>query len=127
LRAAYFATLLGLLVLVQVGAQLAQIAFGYRPFRHPPTRVPYSWDMFAIRLDRCVVGWDPPLDVEGERVARWHDREAPIEFDTVFNEANWYKANAANGCSYRTRARTVASMMCFSSDGGVDELSFPCP
>ena len=55
------------------------------------------------------------------------DREAPIEFDTVFNDARWYKANATRGCAYRTDARTVASLTCFSSDGGVHELSFDCP
>lgn len=126
-RAIYVASLLAGLAVVQVAAQVAQVASGFRPLSHPPTRVPYSWDMFAIRLDRCVVGWDPPLEVDGELVARWHDREAPLEFDTVFNDASWYKANAARGCAYRTEARTVASLTCFSSDGGVHELSFDCP
>jgi|CZKU01.1.fsa_nt_gi hypothetical protein len=126
-RAIYFVTLLTVLVVVQVHAQFAQLDAGYRPLSHPPTRVPYSWDMFAIRLDRCVVGWDPPLEVEGARVARWHDREPAIEFDTVFNDADWYKASAERGCTYRTEARTLASLMCFSSDGGVHELSFDCP
>ena len=55
--------------------------------------------MFAIRLDRCIVGWDPPLEVEGQRVARWHDRIPAIEFDTVFNDSDWYVAAAARGCA----------------------------
>jgi hypothetical protein len=126
-RALYFTTLLLALAVVQARAQVVQIASGFRPLAHPPIRVPYSWDMFAIRLDRCVVGWDPPLEVEGERVARWHDREAVIEFDTVFNDVAWYKEDATRGCAYRTQARTVASLMCFSSDGGVHGLSFVCP
>ena len=125
-RAIYVATLLALLGVVQLRAQVVQVASGFRPLSHPPTRVPYSWDMFAIRLDRCVVGFDPPLDVDGERVARWHDREPAIEFDTVFNNAAWYKASAAKACDYRKDAETKASVMCFSSDGGVHELSFIC-
>ena len=83
--------------------------------------------MFAIRLDRCVVGWDPPLDVDGQRVARWHDRLPDLEFDTVFNDADWYASAAERGCAYRTRAATTAYLKCFSSDGRTDERSFDCP
>jgi hypothetical protein len=126
-RVLYFAVLLGLLAAVQVRAQVVQVLSGYRPLSHPPGRVPYSWDMFAIRLDRCVVRWDPPLDVDGQRVARWHDRLPDLEFDTVFNDADWYVAAAARGCAYRTRASTLAYLKCFSSDGRADERSFDCP
>jgi hypothetical protein len=126
-RALYVAVLLGLLVAVQLRAQVVQFMSGYRPLSHPPIRVPYSWDMFAIRLDRCVVGWDPPLDVDGQRVARWHDRLPDLEFDTVFNDADWYASAAARGCAYRTRPATTAYLKCFSSDGRTDERSFDCP
>lgn len=120
-------TLLAVLVAVEARAQVRQIAAGYRPLSHAPARVPYSWDMFAIRLDRCVVGWDPPLHVDGAAVARWHDREPPIEFDTVFNDMSWYEASAARGCRYRSPAATTASLLCFSSDGRTRELHFACP
>ncbi|HTB76109.1 MAG TPA: hypothetical protein VK762_22825 [Polyangiaceae bacterium] len=126
-RALYVAVLLGLLAAVQLRAQVVQLMSGYRPLSHPPTRVPYSWDMFAIRLDRCVVGWDPPLDVDGQRVARWHDRLPDLEFDTVFNDADWYASAAARGCAYRTRPATTVYLKCFSSDGRTDERSFDCP
>ena len=126
-RALYFALLLSLLALVQVRAQVVQLVAGFRPLSHPPVRVPYSWDMFAIRLDRCVVGWDPPLEVDGERVARWHDRLPALEFDAVFNDADWYAAAAARGCAYRTQAATTAYLRCFSSDGRTHERSFDCP
>ena len=126
-RALYVAVLLGLLAAVQLRAQVVQVMSGYRPLSHAPIRVPYSWDMFAIRLDRCVVGWDPPLDVDGQRVARWHDRLPDLEFDTVFNDADWYASAAARGCAYRSQAATTAYLKCFSSDGRTDERSFDCP
>jgi hypothetical protein len=126
-RALYFAVLLSLLAVVQLRAQVVEVQSGFRPWSHPPVRVPYSWDMFAIRLDRCVVGWDPPLEVDGERVARWHDRLPLLEFDSVFNDADWYAAAAARGCVYRTHPATVAYLKCFSSSGRVDERSYDCP
>jgi hypothetical protein len=125
-RALYVAVLLSVLVLVQLGAQALQVQSGYRPLSHPPGRVPYSWDMFAIRIDRCVVGWDPPLEVDGQRVARWHDRLPTLEFDAVFNDADWYASAAARGCAFRTQAETTAYLKCFSSDGRVDEHAFDC-
>jgi hypothetical protein len=126
-RVLYFSGLLGLLVIVQLGALVEQFRSGFRPFAHPPGRVPYSWDMFAIRLDRCIVGWDPPLEVEGQRVARWHDRIPALEFDTVFNDSDWYEAAAGRGCQYRTRAATTTYLRCFRSDGTTDERSYACP
>jgi hypothetical protein len=83
--------------------------------------------MFAIRLDRCVVGWDPPLSIEGQRVARWHDRIPSIEFDSVFNDERWYVAAAGRGCMYRSQPATVAYLKCFSSSGREDERSYACP
>ncbi len=126
-RVLYFSGLLAALAAVQLGAQVEQLRAGFRPFSHPPVRVPYSWDMFAIRLDRCIVGWDPPLEIEGQRVARWHDRIPAVEFDTVFNDADWYGAAAARGCQYRTQAATRTYLRCFRSDGTADERVYDCP
>jgi hypothetical protein len=126
-RAVYVAALLVGLAALQVRAQVEQFRSGYRPFAHAPTRVPYSWDMFAIRLDRCVVGWDPPLQIEGQRVARWHDRLPDVEFDSIFNEASWYAAAAGRGCEYRTTPRTTAILKCFGSNGESHEFGFDCP
>ena len=105
----------------------AQVEGGFRPFSHAPSRVPYSWDMFAIRIDRCVVGWSPPLWVEGARIGRWRDRSAPIEFDTVYNDARHYEAAAQAGCAYRVDPGTVASIECLLGDGGVHEAAMACP
>ncbi len=126
-RTVYVAFLLSVLVVVQVRAEVEQVRSGFRPFSRAPTRVPYSWDMFAIRLSRCVVGWDPPLDVDGQRVSHWHDRLPALEFDAVFNDPDWYEAAAERGCAYRTTARTVAKWTCFDTDGGVHEHGLECP
>jgi hypothetical protein len=126
-RVLYFGGLFAVLTAVQVGAQFEQLRAGFRPFSHAPTRVPYSWDMFAIHIDRCIVGWDPPLAVDGQHVARWHDRIPALEFDTVFNDADWYLAAAGRGCDYRTQAATTVYLKCFRSNGTADEHSYACP
>jgi hypothetical protein len=126
-RNLYVVLLLSVLVIVQVRAQFEQVRSGFRPFSRAPTRVPYSWDMFAIRLSRCVVGWEPPLQVDGERVSAWHDRLPALEFDAVFNDPDSYEAAAVRGCAYRSRERTVVSLTCFDTDARVDERHFDCP
>jgi len=126
-RILYCAALLAGLVLVQARAELTQVERGYRPFLHAPSRVPYSWDMFAIRLDRCVLTWDPPLSVEGQRVGAWRDRTYPIEFDTVYNRVRDYGAAAVAACGFRTAARTRTSLTCATADGRIDRHAFDCP
>jgi hypothetical protein len=126
-RVLYVGGLLLGLAGVQLWAQVDQARSGYRPFAHAPTRVPYSWDMFSIRLDRCIVGWDPPLRMEGQRVARWHDRLPDVEFDSVFNDVDWYKAAAVRACEYRTAPETMAVLKCFGSNGESHEFGFDCP
>jgi hypothetical protein len=123
----YVALLLGLLAAIQLRGLAVQFLEGFRPLSHAPTRVAYSWDMFAIRLDRCTIGWDPPLDIDGERVARWHDRLPAVEFDTVFNAVNSYGAAAAHACRYKTAPETRATLKCFTSEGGEREFGFSCP
>ena len=126
-RLVYFGSLLAIMAIVQLRAQCQQVMSGFCPFSHPPTRVPYSWDMFAIRLDRCVVAWDPPLDIEGQRVGRWQDREPPFEFDTVFNDIAWYRSAVLRACTYRRGKPTIARLTCFRSDGEAHEFGFDCP
>jgi hypothetical protein len=126
-KVTYVAILLLCVAGVQVRAAFGQWAAGFRPFAHAPARVPYSWDMFAIRLDRCVVRWDPPLSIDGVRVARWSDRVWPIEFDSVYNDVDSYDAVAAAACAYRTAPATAIALECFLGDGGADDHSIACP
>jgi hypothetical protein len=126
-RRLYALALLTVLVVVQARAAWLQIGKGYRPFSHAPGRVPYSWDMFAIRMDRCSIRWDPPLEIEGARVSTWHDRAFPIEFDTVYDRAGHYGMAARSGCSFRTEPKTESTLVCIHSDGKIDERAFDCP
>jgi hypothetical protein len=126
-RFVYVTLLLGALVALQARALFQQFDSGFRPLAHAPVRVAYSWDMFAIRLDRCSIGWDPPLQIEGQRVARWHDRLPDIEFDTVFNETASYGAAAVRACAYRSAPATRVTLDCFSSEGSSHEYRFDCP
>ena len=123
----YCALLCGALAATQVAAEYEQLRGGFRPFSRAPTRVPYSWDMFSIRIDRCAVAWDPPLRMDGESVSRWTDRTWPLEFDTVYNRAETYLGAAARGCLYRVSPKTVARLVCVTSDGAVREPRLACP
>src|SRR5262249_39155039 len=71
------------LVIVQALAFGAQIKAGFRPFGAPPRRVPFSWDMFAVRIERCDLRWDPPLPL-GDGVTHLHDMAPAVEWDPVF-------------------------------------------
>lgn len=125
-RALYCAALLGALAVVQVHAETRQFRSGYRPFGHAPSRVPYSWDMFAIRIDRCVIRWDPPLQIEGQPVAAWHDRAYPLEFDTIYDQTRSYETAAAAACRFRTSPRTKASLICATAAGRIDSDDIDC-
>jgi len=126
-RAVYVAVLVAALGAVQGVALVLQFKGGFVPFVHAPTRVPYSWDMFSIKIDRCVVAWDPPLSIEGRRVASWHDRMPDLEFDGVFNNGFYYAAAAQAACAYRTDAPTAATVTCFTGDGSVHAGRIDCP
>jgi hypothetical protein len=82
--------------------------------------------MFAIHVERCVVSWDPALQIDGRPVAHWHDRTPAIEFDHVFNEARTYEVAARAACTYQTSPSTVVAITCWLGDGGVDERRIPC-
>ena len=97
------------------------------PSPPPPVRVPFSWDMFAIKIERCAVSWQPPLLIDGKPVAKWRDRSAALEFDTVFDEASYYDDAALLGCAFRSARVTTLTVACASSDGEVRELRSLCP
>jgi hypothetical protein len=124
---AYFAVLFGVIVVVQVAALILQARAGFVPFRHAPTRVPYSWDMFAIQISRCEITWEPPLAIKGSRVAQWNDRGPRLEFEPVFNTPDDYERAARVGCFYRTSPHTVATLHCAIADGTEDERRIECP
>jgi len=125
-KLAYFGSALALVVGVQATAQIVQLEDGFRPFSRPPQRVPFSWDMFAIKIERCTVAWDPPLSIEGKSVARWQDRGVPLEFDSVFNDARYYEVAARRGCAYAISHPTTATVACAYSNGEDREHAIAC-
>ena len=126
MRGAYFLGLCALLIVVQVRGLVVQVKDGYRPFGAPAHRVPYSWDMFAVDLDRCTVAWDPPLSIDGKPVARWRDRGVPLEWDSV-TTAPGYEELARDACRYRSTRATTVKLVCVQTNGEVRESAFACP
>ncbi len=126
-RAAYFLALCFTLIILQLRAQVVQLRAGYRPFGQAAKRVAFSWDMFAVRIERCAVTWDPPLFIEGKRVARWRDRGTYFEWDTAMANAEGYEQEALDACDYRTAPSTTVGMACVNSDGDTSETLFRCP
>jgi len=94
-------SVIGALIFIQVRAQVKQYAGGFRPMEHEPIRVPFSWDMFAIRIERCAVNFDPPLrSRDGARyVHSFADLSPTIEWNPVFNESAHYASFAQRLCS----------------------------
>jgi hypothetical protein len=126
-RYLYHATLLIGLAVVQLAAEIGQVSAGFVPFSNPPVRVPFSWDMFAVRIDRCAISWDPPLEIEGRPIARWQDRLPALEFDSIRNVASDYDDAALFACAYRTHAPTTATVSCALHDGTLREQHLDCP
>ena len=84
--------LAALLVFVQGRAVLGQFQRGFRPFGHPPTRVAWSWDMFSIPIERCVMSFDPPVSTPERRLASFRSEvRAPFEWDFADNSVAGYK------------------------------------
>jgi hypothetical protein len=117
------ALLLAGLVAVQAIAFGTQIRAGFRPFGGPPGRVPFSWDMFAVRIERCDLRWDPPLRL-GDDVARLHDVAAPLEWDPAYDRRDDYREVGRRGCVF-AQAPTRVTLRCFTPEGDVVD-AFDC-
>jgi hypothetical protein len=126
-RAAYVVGLCLMFVVLQLSAQIVQLRSGFRPFGHAPKRVAFSWDMFAGGIERCAVAWDPPLSIEGKRIARWKDRGTYFEWDTAMANVESYEQTALDACDYRVAPATIVRMYCINSDGNASESWFRCP
>jgi len=116
-RPVLIAAVLGALGVVQARAQVLQVKHGFRPLEHEPGRVPFSWDMFAVRITRCTVDFEPPLKSrDGSRTVRSFAALSPvIEWNPVFNEAQHYAGYAERLCTqYTARNQDVSvRLVCF--------------
>jgi hypothetical protein len=118
------------LVLLQAGAMQDQFASGFRPFAQEPTRQPFSWDMFAIRISRCNILWTPPLKTRtGLEVTSMADLSVTIEWNPVMNTIEQYMGFAMWMCKRSLPAAMGirhARLICFSPDMGRTTYDLPC-
>ncbi len=91
---------IGALVFLQARAQSRQIDAGYRFMEHEPGRVPFSWDMFAVKIQRCSVRFTVPLkSANGTHHIRSFGELSPkIEWNPVFNDWRHYASYAGQLC-----------------------------
>ena len=118
--------LLGLVV-VQASACWKQVSLGFRPFGAPPTRVPFSWDMFAVAIERCDLKWDPPLPLwnSANGISRLRNVAPVLEWDPVFDRRDEYREVGRAACEFALPNTRVA-LRCFTKDGETDD-AFACP
>jgi hypothetical protein len=109
--------LIAILGSIQIYALAQQFRQGFRLFGSPPVRVPFSWDMFAPRIERCSLKWNPPLEIGGRLVADVHQLDAPFEWFPVWDRIRAYQAVA---CFY-ANPPTRVSMVCFDSSGAHEQ------
>jgi hypothetical protein len=81
--------------------------------------------MFAVRIERCEVFWNPPLPLPGGPLYRLHQKAAKLEWDFVLDRAGDYRAVAAWTCE-RFRQPFHASLLCFTPEGKVVPSALEC-
>ena len=98
------------LAFVQARAIVGQFQEGFRPFGHPPTRVAWSWDMFSVPIERCVMRFDPPIEFSGRRMGSFRSAvRVPFEFDIAMNRVDDYKAVALSLCENKSTSHVQLS------------------
>jgi hypothetical protein len=135
----YVAAFLVILAAFQFRALFHQFQMGFLPFLHEPTRVPFSWDMFATRTERCLLEWDPPLSstpIGALKGLRQFSK--PVEWDVVYDSIQDYEFVGRIGCSFELENRPENStsqtsgnkrgykIQCFSPDGNETYREFNC-
>ena len=120
-----------MLAVVQAAAFERQFILGFVPFVHEPTRVPFSWDMFANRVERCTLEWAPPLQLGDHQLARLRDVEVPFEWDVTFDRAADYRMTGDWLCHMggfqKGPGSTQVKMKCFIQNGTEFHDQFNCP
>jgi hypothetical protein len=118
------ALFLGTLISVQLGALATQFARGYLPLRAAPTRVPFSWDMFSIAIERCGIRWEPPLPI-GHGYASLRAFAPRLEWDPVYDNVSDYLTVARLSCRLRAAASRVR-VACITARG-FEQHVIDCP
>jgi len=94
-----------------------QWARGFFPFIHEPARVPFSWDMFANRVERCALSWTPAIKVGEHELSSLHEATTSFEWDVTYDHALDYRANGIGLCQLGRRGPTQAHLHCFLPNG----------
>ncbi len=81
-----------LLVVPQLIAITSEFREGFRPFKHEPVRVPFSWDMFSNRVERCALEWSPPLKGPEGALASLKQFGTTLEWDVIYDHVDNYRA-----------------------------------
>ena len=110
---------------IQVTAFGRQFELGFVPFRSVPTRVPFSWDMFTIPIERCGIEWEPALPLTPAGVPSLRSVAPALEWDPVYNTVQDYLAAAHFGCKFRG-APTRVRATCLTKQRIV-HYAFDCP
>jgi hypothetical protein len=110
---------------IQGAALLQQFELGFVPFMTNPRRVPFSWDMFSIPIERCGITWDPPLPITARGLPSLRATAPALEWDPVYNAVPDYIAAARYGCSFQ-KAPTKVHVRCFTQHRVLD-YAFDCP
>ena len=102
--------------MLQLLALAAQFALGFRPFLTEPTRVPFSWDMFAVPIERCDLRFSPPLRRGDRMIGSLRGAGPPFEWDFVQNRVASYRALAASICEEAEHPARIA-LRCYLPEG----------
>lgn len=100
---AYVVGFLLFLMAFQLRALALQFQSGFQLFGHEPTRVLFSWDMFATRTERCTMEWDPPL--QRTPVGPLNDLRqlsVPFEWDVIYDSVQDYEYVGRMGCAFES-------------------------
>jgi hypothetical protein len=80
--------------------------------------------MFAVRIERCDLRWDPPLPL-GDGVARLRDVAPTLEWDPVRGSREEYRKAGLRACDFAEEPTRI-TLHCFTPEGDVDD-AFDCP
>ncbi len=114
------------LALVQATMFAKQFYLGFVPMRTEPQRVPLSWDMFATRVERCNLRWDPPVRIEHTLWRDFSELHAPLEWQVIFDRTATYRTFARETCRY-TKVPTRILLHCHLPNGTQTDETLACP
>ncbi len=120
------ALFVSLLVIVQLVAVVMQFRQGFFPFRGDAVRVPFSWDMFANRLERCSTHWNPPIRINEHVLGSLRDVELPFEWDLILDWVNYYRLMMQELCGNFGTGPTRAKLHCYLHTGTTIYYEFKC-